>query len=214
MTPKIKICGLSTPETVDAALAVGADYLGFVFYEPSPRHIDYATAAALGGRVRGAAKVALSVDADDARFDAIAESLAPDWFQLHGRETPGRVAEIRARYGRPVIKAAKIAGIADIAACKAYIDVADMLLYDAKAPEGSGGLPGGNGLSFDWTLLAAAPRAKPMMLSGGLDADNVAEAIRIARPDAVDVSSGVEVRPGVKDAAKIALFVERVRTAG
>jgi phosphoribosylanthranilate isomerase len=214
MTPRIKICGLSTPETVDAALAAGADWLGFVFYEPSPRHIGYETAASLNARVAGRAqKVALTVDADDARLAEISRALDPDWYQLHGKETPERVREIRARFGRPVIKAIHIARAADAAAAAAYIDAADMLLYDAKAPAGmAGALPGGNGILFDWSLIGGERRL-PVMLSGGLDPDNVAEAIRIVRPDAVDVSSGVERRPGEKDPKRIALFVERARSA-
>lgn len=214
MTPKIKICGLSTAEMVDAALAAGADSLGFVFYEPSPRHIGYELAVTLNARVAGRAqKVALTVDADDARFDQISKSLDPDWYQLHGAETPDRVREIRARYGRPVIKAVHIARAEDAAAGAAYIDAADMLLYDAKAPDGmAGALPGGNGILFDWALISADQRRLPVMLSGGLDPDNVAQAIRIVRPDAVDVSSGVETAPGLKDPERIALFVERVRS--
>ena len=213
MTPKIKICGLSTPEMVDAALAAGADWLGFVFYEPSPRHIGYETAARLNARVAGRArKVALTVDADDARLAEIAGSLDPDWYQLHGAEDPRRVREIRARFGRPVIKAIHIAGAEDAAAAGAYIDAADMLLYDAKAPDGMvGALPGGNGIRFDWTLIGGERRV-PVMLSGGLTPDNVAAAIRTVRPDAVDVSSGVERKPGEKDPERITLFVERVRS--
>lgn len=213
MTLKIKICGLSTPEMVDAALAAGADCLGFVFYEPSPRHIGYETAGLLGARVAGRAqKVALTVDADDARFAAISESLDPDWYQLHGSESPERVRDIRARFGRPVIKAIHVARAEDAGLAAGYIDAADMLLYDAKAPEGmAGALPGGNGMLFDWTLIGGERRL-PVMLSGGLDPDNVADAIRIVRPDAVDVSSGVERRPGEKDPERITLFVERVRS--
>jgi len=214
MTPRIKICGLSTPEMVDAALAAGADCLGFVFYEPSPRHIDYETAAKLSAHVAGRAqKVALTVDADDARLAAISKSLDPDWYQLHGRETPERVREIRVRFGKPVIKAIHIARAEDAEAAAAYVDAADMLLYDAKAPESmEGALPGGNGMLFDWTLIGGERRL-PVMLSGGLDPDNVADAIRIVHPDAVDVSSGVERRPGEKDPERIALFVERARAA-
>jgi phosphoribosylanthranilate isomerase len=213
MTTRIKICGLSTPEMVDAALAAGADWLGFVFYEPSPRHIGYEMAARLNARVAGRAqKVALTVNADDARLAEISSSLDPDWYQLHGREMPERVREIRARFGRPVIKAIHVACAKDTEAASAYIDVADMLLYDAKAPAGmAGALPGGNGMLFDWSLIGGERRL-PVMLSGGLDPDNVADAIRIVRPDAVDVSSGVERRPGEKDPDRIALFVERARS--
>lgn len=215
MAVRIKICGLSSADTLDAALAAGADMIGFVFYEPSPRHVDPARAAALSARVAGrAGRVALTVDADDARLAAIDAALAPDWFQLHGNESPQRVREVRARFGRPVIKAVRVAVAADVVAAAAYIDAADMLLYDARAPEGlAGALPGGNGLSFDWRLLAPGERRLPAMLSGGLDPDNVAAAIRLVRPDAVDVSSGVERRPGEKDPARIAQFVRRARAA-
>ena len=214
MTPRIKICGLSTPEMVDAALAAGADCLGFVFYEPSPRHISYEMAATLNARVAGRAqKVALTVDADDARLAEISRTLDPDWYQLHGAENPQRVRAVRERFGRPVIKAIHIARAEDAAAAAAYIDAADMLLYDAKAPDRmAGALPGGNGMLFDWTLIGGERRL-PVMLSGGLTPDNVAEAMHIVRPDAVDVSSGVERRPGEKDPERIALFVERARSA-
>lgn len=211
MKPKIKICGLSTPEALEVALAAGVDMVGFVFFEPSPRHLSYELAAGLAGLARGRAEiVALSVDADDARLAAIATHVRPDWLQFHGQESPQRLADLRARYANRLIKAIKVSQVEDLALASGYIDVADMLLYDAKAPQGAV-LPGGNGVPFDWTLLAAAPRRVPMMLSGGLDADNVAQAIAIAEPMAVDVSSGVERAPGQKDADKIRRFVAAAR---
>lgn len=211
-TPKIKICGLSTNETLEAALAARADMVGFVFFEPSPRHLSYDQAAGLAAQVAGRAeKVALVVDANDRRLDDIERALDPDYYQLHGFEPPERARAIREAYGKPVIKAIKIAGPDDLKAADAYIDAADMLLYDAKAPDEYAALPGGNGVAFDWTLLDGLRRPLPVMLSGGLDADNVAEAIRRVAPDAVDVSSGVERAPGEKDAGKIAAFVKRAR---
>ena len=211
MIPKIKICGLSTAETLNVALDAGADMVGFVFFEPSPRHLSYEQAAALAEQARGRAEiVALSVDADDARLAEIERHVRPDWLQFHGTEAPERLAEIGARFAARRIKAIKVSQSGDLAAAQGYIDVADMLLYDAKAPKGAV-LPGGNGLMFDWTLLEAAPRTRPMMLSGGLSAENVADAIAIAAPDAVDVSSGVERAPGVKDADKIRRFIAAAR---
>jgi phosphoribosylanthranilate isomerase len=209
----IKICGLSTPETLEAAIAAGADMLGFVFFEKSPRHLSYDRAAALaplvGGRAR---KIALSVDADDDRLDAIVASLGPDGLQLQGRESLERVAAIKARYGLPIYKAVGVSNRDDLAKASAYRDVADWLLLDAKPPASSD-RPGGNGQTFDWTLLDHLDRAPPFMLSGGLDPANVAEAIRIGKPDGVDVSSGVEDRPGVKNPDKIRVFVEAARAA-
>lgn len=213
MTCAIKICGLSTASTLDAALDAGAEYLGFVFFEPSPRHVRYEQARALGRQVQGRARiVALSVDADDAQLDAIAAHLDPDLFQLHGQETPARAAEIRARYGKPVMKAIKLRDHADLRQAAAYVDAVDMLVYDAMAPA-SAVLPGGNGLCFDWSILAGRAEREAFMLSGGLDADNVAEAIAIARPAIVDVSSGVETRPGVKDEGLIRRFIAAARAA-
>lgn len=209
----IKICGLSTPETLEAALAAGADMVGFVFFEKSPRHIGYDLAARLGAQVSGRArKTALSVDADDARLDAIVAALAPDGLQLHGKESPERVAAVKARYGLPVLKAIGVSGAADLERAAAYHGVADWLLLDAKPPKDAAH-PGGNGVTFDWTLLKHLDRTLPFMLSGGLDPANVAEAIRISTPDGVDVSSGVEDRPGVKNPDKIRAFVETARRA-
>ncbi len=207
----IKICGLSSPHTLEATIAAGADMAGFVFFEKSPRHIDLETARTLGllaqGRIR---KVALTVDADDATLDAIAADLAPDMMQLHGKESPARVAEVKARFGLRVIKAIGVAATQDIEAARAYEGAADILLFDAKpAPDAS--VPGGAGVSFDWNLLRNIGAAN-WMLSGGLDPENVAEAIRRTGAPAVDVSSGVERERGVKDAAKIRAFVAAARS--
>jgi phosphoribosylanthranilate isomerase len=212
MPVEIKICGLMTPDAVDVALDAGADLVGFVFFPPSPRHIGFEAARALGARVRGRArKVALSVDADDDFLAATIDALKPDMLQLHGRETPERVVVVRTRFGLPVIKALPIETRRDLSPIRLFADVADRLLFDARAPRGAT-RPGGLGKSFDWTLLAGINRV-PFMLSGGLDASNVAEALRITGAPAVDVSSGVERAPGVKDPDKIRAFVRAVRQA-
>jgi phosphoribosylanthranilate isomerase len=207
----VKICGLSSAATLDAALQSGADLVGFVFFDPSPRNLSPGQARALGGRVRDRAqKVALTVDADDARLAAIVDVLAPDILQLHGRETPERVRAIRARFGIPVMKAIGVASRADLGKAGAYAEAADTLLFDAKpAPEAV--LPGGNGRAFDWTILRDFAADRPWMLSGGLDAGNVAEALTATRARGVDVSSGVESAPGTKDPARIATFIAAVR---
>ena len=213
MTLLVKICGLSTAETLDVALEVGADAVGFVFFPPSPRHLGYDAARALAARVKGrAAKVALSVDADDATFAAIVDALRPDALQLHGKEAPGRVRAIKQRFGLPVMKAIPVETRADLAAVDAYVGVADRLLFDARAPR-EATRPGGLGKSFDWRLLENLDPGVPFMLSGGLDACNVAEALRITRARAVDVSSGVERAPGEKDPDKIRAFVRAARAA-
>lgn len=212
MTPLVKICGLSTPETLDAALDVGTDMIGLVRFPRSPRHVSLETGAALAGRARGrAAVVALLVDPDDAELARTIEALRPDLLQLHGHETPERVGEIRARFGVPVMKAVGIADEADVAGIAAYAPVADRLLVDAKPPRGPDALPGGNGLSFDWRLVAGLDPRKPLMLSGGLNPGNVAEALRLTGLSAVDVSSGVEHKPGQKDPERIAAFVRAAR---
>jgi phosphoribosylanthranilate isomerase len=213
MSMIIKICGLKTPETLDAAIEAGADWVGFVFFPKSPRHVTHDLARMLG-QIAGARvkKVALSVDADDAALDAIEKALSPDFHQLHGHESPERVAAIRERFGRPVIKALGIAEAADIKAARAYTPAADWLLLDAKPPKNAD-LPGGNGVSFDWRLLAGLDLEKPFMVSGGLDPSNVGQAIAISRPAGVDVSSGVETAPGLKDPAKIRAFIEAARAA-
>jgi phosphoribosylanthranilate isomerase len=209
----VKICGLSTPGALDVALDAGADMVGFVFFAPSPRHLAFDTARTLSERVRARAqKVALTVDADDALLAAIVESLAPDLLQLHGREPPARVAALKRRFGLPVMKAIAVAAKADLAAAAAYAGVADRLLFDARAPR-EATRPGGLGRPFDWKLLENLQTGGQFMLSGGLDAGNVGEALRITRAPAVDVSSGVERAPGEKDADKIRAFVRAARDA-
>jgi phosphoribosylanthranilate isomerase len=213
MTLLIKICGLSTPEALDVALDSGADLVGFVFFPPSPRHLGFEAARALAGRVRGRAqKVALSVDADDAWLAASIEALRPDLLQLHGKEPPARVAAIRKKFGLPVMKAIAVEERADLAAIDAYAGVADRLIFDARAPRAAT-RPGGLGKRFDWRLLENLRTDVPFMLSGGLDADNLAEALRITRAQSVDVSSGVERAPGEKDPEKIRAFVRAARAA-
>lgn len=213
MSLVIKICGLKTPEALEAAINARADWVGFVFFSKSPRHVTLELAAELG-RIAGnrVKKVALVVDADDAALEAIEKALNPDMFQLHGHETPERVAAIRKRYGCPVIKALGIAEADDLEAARTYAPAADWLLLDAKPPKNAD-LPGGNGLTFDWRLLAGLDLEKPFMVSGGLDPSNVGQAIAISRPSGVDVSSGVESAPGVKDPAKIRSFIEAARAA-
>jgi phosphoribosylanthranilate isomerase len=209
----VKICGLKTPEALDVALEAGADLVGFVFFPPSPRNVGYESARALGARVRGRAqKVALSVDASDDQLAANIEALKPDLIQLHGQETPERVVMVRTRFGLPVIKALPIAERADLSPIRLYDKVADRLLFDARAPR-EATRPGGLGKSFDWRLLENLRTGVPFMLSGGLDADNVGEALRITAAPAVDVSSGVERAPGVKDADKIRAFIRAARAA-
>jgi phosphoribosylanthranilate isomerase len=213
MSPIVKICGLSTPATLDAALAAGADMVGFVFFAKSPRHIGFDAARALGEQARGRAKVvALSVDADDETLSRIVETLSPDILQLHGRESPKRVTEIGARFGRATMKAVGVGAPEDLAAAEAYDSVADFLLIDAKPPRDAV-LPGGNGLPFDWRLTRDFSPRSPWLLSGGLDPANVAEAIALTGARGVDVSSGVESAPGIKDEEKIAAFVAAARAA-
>jgi phosphoribosylanthranilate isomerase len=213
MTPTVKICGLSTALTLDAALEAGADMVGFVFFSKSPRHIDWATARALGRHAEGRAKiVALSVDSDDDTLKRIVDALSPDLLQLHGSETPARVKEISERFGRSTMKAIGVATRADLAAAKAYEGVADILLIDAKPPKDAV-LPGGNGRPFDWSLTRDFHAPVPWLLSGGLGPDNVEAAIALSGARGVDVSSGVESAPGVKDPAKIRAFVAAARRA-
>ena len=208
---RVKICGLRTVADVAAVAAAGAAYAGFVFFERSPRHLTVAQAAELAlAAPPGLAKVALVVDAPDAVLDAIVEGVPLDMLQLHGHESPERVAEVRARYGLPVMKAVGVADEGDLATLFDYSTVADQILVDAKPPKGAA-LPGGNGLAFDWRLVAQRRWLRPWMLAGGLTAENVAEAVRLTNARQVDVSSGVESAPGQKDAAKIAAFV---RAAG
>jgi len=213
MTPIVKICGLSTPATLEAALAAGADMVGFVFFAKSPRHIGFGAARALGAQARGRAKVvALSVDADDDLLSLIVEALSPDILQLHGRESPARVKEIGARFGRATMKAIGVAAPEDLAPAAAYDSVADFLLIDAKPPRDAA-LPGGNGLAFDWQALAGVRGKLDYMLAGGLTPANVGEAIRLTGATAVDVSSGVESRPGEKDSELIRRFLRAAKTA-
>ncbi len=208
----VKICGLSTPDTLAAAIAAGADMAGFVFFEKSPRHIDLAVAHVLGllaaGRIR---KVALTVDAGDDVLAEIIAELEPELLQLHGSESPARVAAVKERFGLPVIKAVGVATAEDMAGAALYADVADIILYDAKPAPGAA-VPGGAGVSFDWRLLQDLDPNGGWMLSGGLDPDTVAEALRKTKAPGVDVSSGVERERGVKDAAKIENFVKAARS--
>lgn len=213
MTLLVKICGLSTPETLDAALDAGADMVGFVFFGPSPRNISLATARSLSARVKDrAAKVALTVDADDLVLAQIIDALKPDVLQLHGHESPERVTAIKQRFSLPAKKVLAIETQADLAAIAPYTSVADRLLFDARPPRDAT-RPGGLGKPFDWHLLEGLKLPIPFMLSGGLDAGNVAEALRITRAPGVDVSSGVESAPGVKDLEKIRDFVRAARAS-
>jgi phosphoribosylanthranilate isomerase len=214
MNTLIKICGLSTPETLAAALDAGADMVGFVRFAKSPRHVTLDLGHRLSLQAKGRAKrVVLLVDPGDEEIAQAIEALNPDLIQLHGHESPERVAEIRSMIQRPVMKAVGIAGKSDLEALAPYAGQAEHILLDAKPPRTANALPGGNGVSFDWKLLNGLDPALPIMLSGGLNPDNVAEAIRLTRPQAVDVSSGVESGPGLKDSGKIAAFIKAARTA-
>jgi phosphoribosylanthranilate isomerase len=209
----VKICGLKTPETLDVALDSGADLVGFVFFPPSPRNLGLEAARALGLRVQGrAGKVALTVDATDETLFDIVAALSPDMLQLHGTETPERVVAVRTRFGLPVMKALPIARRGDLSPIRIYANVADRLIFDARAPQDAT-RPGGLGKPFDWTLLKDVNPGVPFMLSGGLDADNVADALRITLAPGVDVSSGVERAPGEKDPDKIRAFIRAARAA-
>lgn len=210
-SPLIKICGLSTAETLETTITAGVEMAGFVFFEKSPRHLSLQTAQALGvqaqGRIR---KVALTVDAIDAELDAIVSALRPDLLQLHGSETPARVAAVKTRFGLPVIKAIGVETVADVEGSRVYDGVADIILFDAKPPSNAV-VPGGAGVAFDWNLLRNIAAAN-WMLSGGLDPENVAKAIKLTGAPAVDVSSGVERARGVKDIARIKAFVAATRS--
>jgi len=211
MTTKVKICGLKTQVALDAALAGGADYVGLVFFPPSPRNVAPAAARALADKARGRAKiVALMVDPDDALIDTVVASAAPDLLQLHGEETPERAADIRSRWGRPVMKAIKVETGEDARAALRYRAAADLILFDARAPTDST-RPGGNGAPFDWRTLLGVKDQVPFMLSGGLTPDNVAEAIRATGAVIVDVSSGVESSPGEKDPELIRRFLRAAK---
>jgi phosphoribosylanthranilate isomerase len=213
MTTQVKICGLSTLETLHVALDAGADYVGLVFFPASPRNVDLAMARRLAEAARGRAKiVALLVDPTDAVLADVVAEISPDLIQLHGSETADRVTEVRALSGRPVMKAVKIETSDDARSALDLGTAADLILFDAKAPKGSV-LPGGNGVAFDWTVLGAIPPGFPYMLSGGLTPENVAEAITTTGARAVDVSSGVESRPGVKDPERIRSFLRAAKAA-
>jgi phosphoribosylanthranilate isomerase len=209
----VKICGLSKPEHVAAAVQAGATYVGFVFFEKSPRNLSFVQARSLAVNApAGLAKVALVVNADDAFLDALTREVPLDMLQLHGSESPERVSAVKARYGLPVMKAIGVATAEDLAAIDTYSAVADQLLIDAKPPKDAA-LPGGNGLAFDWQLLRGRKYwTKPWMLAGGLTPENVAEAVRLTGANQVDVSSGVETAPGMKDAALIDAFVKAARS--
>ncbi|WP_322891548.1 MULTISPECIES: phosphoribosylanthranilate isomerase [unclassified Yoonia] len=208
---RVKICGLRDAAMLDAAVQAGAAYVGLVFFEKSPRNVTLAQAAALAAAVpAGVAKVALVVNADNAQLDALLAQVPVDILQLHGSETPARVTEVKARYGLPVMKAVGVAGPDDLAALETYAQVADQLLVDAKPPMDAD-LPGGNGLAFDWRLIAGRRWPVPWMLAGGLTPANVAEAVALTGARQVDVSSGVESAPGVKNAALIAAFCAALR---
>ena len=211
MTTEVKICGLKTPAMMQAALDARADYVGLVFFEKSPRNVSIETAGDLADQARGNAKiVVLVVDADDVLVDRIMPWVAPDILQLHGSETPARVAEIKRRTGATIMKAIKVETAADAALALDYAGIADLILFDAKAPNGAV-LPGGNGLAFDWRVLDDVKAKVPYMLSGGLTPGNVAEAIRLTGAARVDVSSGVESRPGEKDADLIRAFIANAK---
>ena len=213
MTPMIKICGLSTPETVHTALENSADMIGFIFFPKSPRNVSVGQAAELRKQAIGKAEaVAVTVDADEAFLDAIVSAMRPDWLQLHGHETPQRVVEVKSRYGLPVMKAFSVREASDLEAISPYSSIADRFLFDAKAPKGSQ-LPGGNGVSFDWKLLATLDHGLNYMLSGGLNAGNVGEALAITHAPGIDISSGIENAPGIKDIRLINDFFAAVKNA-
>jgi phosphoribosylanthranilate isomerase len=211
MPTKVKICGLKTEAALEAALAGGADFVGLVFFPPSPRNVTPAVAETLAAKARGRAKiVALMVDPDDALIAEVVASAAPDLLQLHGCETPARVAEIRARWSIPVMKAVPVETADDARAARQFSPAADLILFDALAPADSA-RPGGNGAPFDWRTLLGVTEGIPFVLSGGLTPDNVAEAIRLTGATTVDVSSGVESRPGEKDPELIRRFLRAAK---
>ncbi len=210
---RVKLCGLTALSDIDVAVAAGAAYVGFVFFPKSPRHLDVARAAAMSAAVpAGICKVGLIVDADDAMLDMVISAVPLDMLQLHGSETPDRVCAIKARYGLPVMKAVGVATSSDLVALDTYCQVADQVLVDAKPPKDAQ-LPGGNGLAFDWQLIASRRWPVPWMLAGGLTPDNVAEAMRLTGARQVDVSSGIESAPGVKDPDLMRAFVAAAKVA-
>src|SRR5262245_1471937 len=211
MSLLVKICGLSTREPLDVALDAGADMVGFVFFPPSPRHLSLEVGRELGRQVRRRAlKVALTVDADDATLDNIVDALSPDILQLHGKESIARLRDIKQKFGRPVMKALPVEPSADLAVLPGYAAVADRILFAARPPKDAT-RPGGLGAPFDWHLLENLELKLPYMVSGGLHAENVAEAVRVTRAGGVDISSGVESAPGVKDPEMIKAFIRAAR---
>ena len=211
MSLDVKICGLSTRETLDAALGAGADMVGFVFFPPSPRHVSFETARELAAIVKGRAqKVALTVDADEATLAAVVSALKPDILQLHGHESVARIVELKQRFGLEVMKALSVETSADLASLPDYAAVSDRILFDARPPKDAT-RPGGLGSTFDWHVLENLEIEPPFMVSGGLTADNVAEALRVTRAGGVDVSSSVERAPGVKDPQLIERFIRAAR---
>ncbi|WP_275786792.1 phosphoribosylanthranilate isomerase [Pararhizobium gei] len=213
MKTEVKICGLKTAEAVDRAVALGASHTGFIFFPKSPRNIEPDDAGRLAERIRGKAKiVAVTVDADNDLLDEIVSALSPDMLQLHGSESPERVLTLKAVYGLPVIKAISVRDADDLRRIEPYIGIADRFLLDAKPPKGSD-LPGGNGVSFDWRLLDVLDGTVDYMLSGGLNADNIGEALALTGARAVDTSSGVESAPGVKDLNRMQKFFDAVLRA-
>lgn len=212
MPISVKICGLTSPDAVDAAVRAGAAYGGLVFHPKSPRYVPLEKARVLADAMRGKLKiVALIVDMDDAGIEAVIAAVKPDLLQLHGSESARRVAYIRGKFGVPVIKALPVADVSDLAAAVEYESAADMLMFDARPPKGAA-YPGGHGAAFDWKILSGRTFTKPWFLAGGLDPDNVSRAIALSGALAVDVSSGVESAPGVKDAVRIADFVNATKT--
>ncbi|HHK75204.1 MAG TPA: phosphoribosylanthranilate isomerase [Rhizobiales bacterium] len=213
MSVKVKTCGMNSRTSVQAAIEAGADYLGFVFYEPSPRHVSYCEAGELAlGIPPHIARVALIVDADDARIDQIIRVLDPDILQAHGHESPGRIEEISRKFDRPVWKAIAVRTAADVAGAQAYEGAARRILFDARPPENlPRALPGGNALSFDWKLLAQSP-ITDFVLAGGLTPQNVGEAVRQTGAPIVDASSSLESKPGMKDNARIEAFIRAVKS--
>ena len=213
MKLRVKICGLTSEEALDAAIVAGADMVGLNFFPPSPRYLTLERATALAGRARGRAEiVAVTVDMPDRSLEEIVDNVRPDWLQFHGNETPERVQVLKRRFQRRVIKALGIRETGDLGAAARYRNVADRLLLDAKPPKDAV-LPGGNGTAFDWTMLEDFEPGLAFLLSGGLDANNVGTAIRLARAPGVDVSSGVETTPGRKDPALIRAFIAAARRA-
>lgn len=206
MSVAVKICGLNDEDAIDAAIEAGADYIGLVFFARSPRAVDGERAAELTQFIEGVQKVGLFVDPDDALLDEVLTHVRLDLLQFHGSETPERLAHVRAEFGVPVMKVIALSEAADLAAIEPFLDVVDQILFDAKPPKGAA-LPGGNAVAFDWSILKGFRCPVPWMLAGGLTADNVAEAIKATGAQAVDVSSGVETSPGVKDQGKIRAFI-------